>query len=333
MVTMKDIAKAAGVSSATVSRAMKGSGYIGKDMKTKILSIADSLGYVVDANAQSMRTGTTNTIGVIVCDIRNSFFSMVLMEMIQELKESGYTVVLGYSNEDGATELSNLKMMLASRVAGIIFTPVSNENESYIHSLHGNGIPILQLYRRAYEELNSIVVDDERGAYLATSHLIQNGHTDILMLGVDSDISPNRTNGYMTAMNEAHIPIKKNLMLKFQPNEDIKIEVRNVIERCRPTAIVAGTNTFGLDVFAVCHQLGLHVPNDISLVVFDDVPWVQSFDITAIAQPVGGITVTAIHTLINWIKRAGMENAEVVSMKIEPKLISRCSVKNIRKIT
>lgn len=322
---IKDIAREAGVSSAAVSRALRGTGYVSAQTRALILKTAEELGYVADLQAQALRTNTSKTIGVIVSDINNPFFSMVLMEMITELKKQGYSMMLGYSNEDPEAELENLKLMLASRVAGIIMTPVNHANRDFVRRIENSRISLLQLYRQAYSSINSLVVDDEKGAYLATRHLIENGHTDILMLGVESEVSPNRMNGYLSAINEAGLPVQKHLMINSAPNQDVKGVFWESWTKHRFTAVVAGTNTFGLDVYAVCNDKGISVPDELSMVVFDDVPWVSGLNFSAIAQPINGIATTAVSILLSWIND-DTSREDVTNIKIEPKLISRRSV-------
>lgn len=334
MVTIKDVAKKAGVSIATASRAIRNVGYVNEETRARVLATAKNLGYTTDIHAQSLRSRKSNTIGVIVSDIKNYFYSLVLMEIAAELKKLGYMMLLAYSNENHEEESSNLKRLLSSRVDGIIFTPVDNSNKKLVNQIMNHGIPLLQLYRNAYDNIDSVLVDDETGAYLATQHLLDSGHRNILLLGVDSPISPSRSHGYIRAMQEKKVPVDDDLIMSLSPEASAKEVVRKQIHHRKPTAIIAGTNTFGLDVISVCQEENLNIPADISLVVFDDIPWVSFLKMTSIAQPISGISITAVHTLLDRIQKANDTSAvskeyaspSSTSIKIDPILIKRSSV-------
>ncbi len=330
--TIKDVAKHAGVSVATASRAIRNVGYVSEENKSKVSKAVKALNYTPDLNAKTLRSGKSNVIGVVVSDLGNYFYNIVLSKIEQDLKKLGYVMLLCYSNEDTSEELQNLNLMLQSRVDGIIFTPVSNTNDKIIQSIKSHGIPILQLYRNAYPGFDSVVVDDETGAYLATKNLIEKGHRDILLFGVDSSISPSRTNGYKRAFNEASVKVNTDYIIECSIHNDIKELAKEKIRKLNPTAIVAGTNTFGYDIVTACKEEGLIIPDDISFIVFDDVSWVSLNDISVIWQPVNGIASSAVQILIKRIQtseanRENSENESSTNIKIEPSLIQRKSVK------
>ena len=332
MTTIKDVAREANVSIATASRAIRDVGYVSEENKLKVLKAVKALGYTPDLNAKTLRSGKSNVIGVIVSDLGNYFYNIVLSKIEQELKKLGYVMLLCYSNEDANEEAQNLNLMLRSRVDGIIFTPVGTTNKKVIHNIQKQGIPLLQLYRNAYEGFDSVVVDDETGAYLATKHFIINGHTKIMLLGVDSSISPSRSNGYKRAMAEYSLPIDQNLIVECPLHDHIENIVIQKLTTYRPTALVAGTNTFGYDTVMACKEEGLIIPDDLSLIVFDDVSWVSLCDMTVISQPVDGIASSAVQTLAKNINKNvnGDIDTNPINIKIEPKLIPRKSVKVLK---
>lgn len=335
MTTIKDVAREAGVSIATASRAIRNVGYVSEENKNKVFKAVKNLDYTPDLNAKTLRSGKSNVIGVVVSDVDNYFYNIVISKIEQELKKLGYGMLLCYSNEDTGEELHNLNLMLQSRVDGIIFTPVSDKNKKVLQNITKRKIPILQLYRNAYAGFDSVVVDDETGAYLATKHLLEKGHRKIMLFGVESTISPSRTNGYKRAFAEYQLPVDMKMIIECPLNTEVRETAKKKIRSLQPTAIVAGTNTFGYDIVMACKEEGIEIPNDLSFVVFDDVSWVSLCDISVIWQPVNGIAASAVQILTKKIKaqESNHHDSEFeapINIKIEPSLILRNSVKLLK---
>jgi DNA-binding LacI/PurR family transcriptional regulator len=339
MLTVKDVAKAAGVSVATVSRALRNEGYVSEKSRLKVLRTAAEIGYTPDLNAKSLRSGKSNAIGVIVSDLSNNFYSIVLSRLEQELKSLGYVMLLAHSNENSEEEATNINLMLRSRVDGIIFTPVTKDNQGAVDAAMRHRIPLLQLYRNAYPEVDSVVVDDEFGAYLATTYLIEQGHRRILLLGVKSDISPSRTSGYFRAFYEHGLQADTSLAMELPPNADFTSQLHAMFPKGKAapgidiTAIVAGTNGFGYEAVMYFNEVGISIPEDISMVVFDDVSWVSITNMAVIRQPVDSIAFNALQIMMSRINSTksskGPGGIAPIKIKVEPVLKKRKSVKSL----
>ncbi len=327
MATSKDVAKMAGVSVSSVSRAFREDVYINEETKNKIIQAANILGYTPNLMARSLKSQRSRIIGLIISDIENPFYSIITRILESELKRNGYRLLLSYSNENTEQEQDDLNLLSSSRVEGIIFTPASDKNQNLIKSLKKQQIALIQMYRIAYKDTDSVVVDDQKGAYLATKHLIQNGHRNIMLFSVQSPISPDRAKGYREAMKEEQIPIHENLIIHLPFQSDLQRVIMNYIQQHQPTAIVAGTNTIGMDVIKVAKELKLSIPDDISLVMFDDVPWASLLDITTVTQPIEKIGLCACKSVLDRIERS--HSTQPISIVVEPHLISRNSVKNL----
>ncbi|HOJ44940.1 MAG TPA: LacI family DNA-binding transcriptional regulator [Bacilli bacterium] len=315
MVNIKDVAKACNVSSATASRALSGDGYVKKSKREMILKKAEELGYIVDSHAKSLKSGRSNTIGVIVSDIGNYFYNIVLEKLIVEFKNRGYNVLLAYSFENSQYERQNIKSMLSYKVDALIFTPVSNSNADLISIMGKRNIKILQLFRQAYENVDALCVDDEYGAYLATSHLLNHGKKRILLFSVKLDYTPNRSNGYIRALHEANMTVDDSLIRLYPLGHSIETEIEKLLIEIKPDAIIAGTNNFGLDALMALKKLNL----DISTIVFDDLEWFQLLNVTTIAQPIDEIFQK---TVANIMGKIDNPEAEQISqcIKVEPQL-------------
>lgn len=282
MTTIKDVASACGVSTATASRALSGLGYVNKAKRELIRKKAEELGYIVDSHAKSLKSGKSNMIGVIVSDINNYFYNLILEKLIDEFKKLGYNVLLAYSFENSSFERANIKSFLSLNVDALIFTPVSNANADLVQLMQKREVKLLQLFRQAYPTVDAICVDDEHGAYLATKHLLDRGFRDILLLSVKLDFTPNRSNGYRKAFLERGLPVNENLIRLYPLGHSIEPEIQTLIEHTKPDAIIAGTNNFGLDALIALKQLNYHS----EVVVFDDLEYFDLLDITTVAQPI-----------------------------------------------
>ncbi len=245
MATSREVAELAGVSPASVSRAFREDAYISRETRERIFAAAEKLGYTPNLMARSLKSQKSNTIGLVISDIDNPFYSIITRIIEAELKRLGYRLLLSYSNENSEQELEDLSLLASSRVDGIIFTPTNDKNASFIKNLKKQNIALVQMYRTGYKNIDSVVMDDELGAYYATKHLLQNGHTDILLLSVESPISPSRANGYRKAMLEADQIVNEDYVLHLPFQTDLKNIIKNKLNSTKPTAVIAGTNTIG----------------------------------------------------------------------------------------
>jgi LacI family transcriptional regulator len=322
MVTLKDIALACNFSLSTVSRAFN-SGSINQEKKEIILQKAKDLGYIANNNAQILRNGKSNTIGIIVSDIKNYFYTLVLEKLVLGLKEVGYKTLISFSYENNQIEEENIKMLISSKVDAIIFTPVSNKNIECINIAKKQNIPILQLYRTAYKDINSIVIDDSYGSYLATKDFLKQGKKRILLLSVQVEFTPRRSLGYIKAFEELNVPVNDNLIIKMPLGLSCKQKIKETILSIKPDAIIAGTNNFGSDVLSILNAESEKINHPIDLVVFDDMEWLSILKISTIAQPIDEIYKTTLNKILKQLNN----NTVTEEIIIKPKLIKRISIK------
>lgn len=328
MSTSKDVAKLAGVSVSAVSRAFRDDTYISKEKKERIMAAAEKLGYTPNLLARGLKSQRSRLIGILHSDVDNPFLSTMTRVIEQELRRRGYRLIISHSNEDGILEADNLGVFSGNRVDGIIFTPISEKNKQLVQQLHKRGIFMMQMYRTMYAYLDSIVVDDVEGAYLATKHLLARGHRKILLLNVINPFGPDRLQGYLKAYQELGIPVADDYVVSLSYGKDT-IVIAESFERLAPTAVIAGTNPIGKEMYMYAKERGLRVPEDFSLIVFDDVHWTPMLDITAIQQPLEYLSLSACRAIIDRIE-GNIDNADSINLTIRPTLIERKSVKDIR---
>ena len=329
MATIRDIAKLSGVSIASVSRALSGSDEISGEKKDRILAVAKQLGYTPNLLARSLKNNKSNTIGLIISNIDSTFYLTIARVIEEELKKHGYKLLLAYSNDNGEDERKNIELFEGTKVDGIIFTPISYSNKDLIERVKSKNIALVQLFRCMYNEISSVAVDDAKGAFLATSYLLENGHTNILLLNVESPFGANRADGYLAAFAKYKMPVDDRMLVTLPNSEpEAKAMIISSISKLSPTAIVAGVNFSGKTSVTYFKQQNMKIPNDISIVVFDDVEWNYMLDITSISQPVEYIGLSACRLVLDDIVSAKHFNKNV-NMVIEPNIVIRKSVKKL----
>ena len=300
-VTLADIARAAGTSASTASRALSGRGYVSPDARERLLQVAERLGYVPNASARTLKQQTSSVVGVVVSDLGNQFYARLAAGIEQALREAGYQMLLLGDNSQIEEELEAARVFLAMRAAGVIMTPVGADASSL---LVRQGVAVVEVDRRLAElPCDAVLVDNELGAREATQHLLALGHRRIGLLVVDTEWTSDigRQRGYHAAHEAAGVPMDPDLVTLVAPDaEDTEEHVTALLDRC-PTAIFAANNLLAECTWRVLRRRGLRLPHDISLVAFDDLPWMEMVEpgITAVAQPTFAVGRRAAELLLS----------------------------------
>ena len=324
-VTLADIARAAGTSPSTASRALSGRGYVSEDARARLREAADRLGYVPNASARTLKQQTSRVVGVAVSDLGNQFYANLAAGIEQTLREADYQMVLVSDNSDESQELACARTFLAMRAAGVIITPADRAAAGL---LSRNGVDVVELDRRLADvPCDAVVLDNERGAREATELLLGLGHRRIALLVADTDWTSDagRLQGYVAAHDEAGAPVDESLILPIEFHAaDAEDRIAALVEQQRPTAVFAANNTLAEHAWHVLRRLGLELPRDVSLVGFDDVPWMAMVDpgITAVAQPTLEMGRRAAQLLL---RRSADPDCPQTVETLEPTLILRGS--------
>jgi len=324
-VTLADIAREAGTSQSTASRALSGRGYVAADVRERLLAAAERLGYVPDASAQTLKQKTSRIVGVVVSDLENHFYGGLAAGIEQTLREADYRMVLVGDNSESGEEIAAVRAFMAMKTPGVILTPVASDAMTL---LHRRGVPVVEVDRRlANVPCDGVVIDNVRGAREAVEHLLELGHRRIALLVVDTDWTSDagRVQGYRDAHAAARLAVDESLILRF-PFHDPTAEERisGLLERHAPTAIFAANNLLAEQAWRVFRARGLALPSDISLVGFDDVQWtgMVSPGITTVAQPTIELGRRAARLLI---RRIDEPHADPVHELLQPHLVVRGS--------
>ena len=291
--TIREVAKKAGVSPATVSRVISQSGYVSETTRNKVLMTIRELDYRPNIIARSMVTKATHTIGLVVTDITNPFFAQLSRGIEEITWNNGYTLILANTDEDLSREQAIVQALQEKQVDGLILVPASSNNAPHLFELIKQGIPIVLVDREVVGlPVDKVMVDNEEGAYTAVSHLIELGHRRIAILLDNLDITTNieRLVGYRRALKDHHITIEENLIKSCQYTQQSAYEIVKelLLSADRPSALFTTNNFMTMGAIKAIREAGLRVPEDLALVGFDDLEYEQlhSPQLTVVSQPI-----------------------------------------------
>lgn len=287
MPTIRDVAKRAGVATMTVSRVINNSGYVSDATRTKVeLAIAE-LGYVPNMLGPSLRFNQTNTLALVLTDITNPFWTTVARGVEDAAQEKGYNVILCNTDESIQKQNQYLTMLLKRRIDGILFVPADNKAET-VRLIQKQKVAVVVLDRTVTKANVDIVRGDSfGGAYQLAMHLVELGHKHIAILSGPKNISTSveRVAGFRQAMEEAGLThnLENVYWGSFSQTLGCAMAEQALKTTPRPTAFLAVNNFIANGALHSFSQAGLRVPEDVSLVSFDDIP--------AIINPVPFLTV------------------------------------------
>jgi DNA-binding LacI/PurR family transcriptional regulator len=295
-VTIKDIAKALGLSTSTVSRALRDSYEISPETKKLVLEYAEKINYHPNPIALSLKERRTRSIGVIVAEIANSFFSQTINGIESIAYNNGYNVIITQSRESFDREMINLQYLTSRSIDGLIIS-VSTETKdfSYLKELHERGMPIV-FFDRIVDEIDThkVIVDSYKGAYDATTHLINGGHQHIAALANMAflSIAKERLAGYRAALTDNGIAVNEDMIKYCHHGGMILSEVEDAVNELlqlpqKPDAILATSDKLTTGCLRILKAKGINVPGEIGLVGFSNTDLTELLDppLTVIKQP------------------------------------------------
>jgi LacI family transcriptional regulator len=303
-VTLKDLSRVTHYSINTVSRALRGKDDIAPETVEKIRQTAREMGYINNALASSLRSGRTNSIAVILGDISNPHFAIMMKEIENRARQDGYSSFLLNTNENGEQERAAIETALNKNVDGIIICP-SQQDDRNIRYLMQTNIPFVQIGRR-FEKLNAgfVICNDELGGYQATRYLLDKGHRDILMLSGPSYVSSARERqaGYRRAFKEYGLRVQKKLVREVPITSEGCAEVFEGIlkEGIHFTAIFAFSDMLAWDAWTCLQRQGFKIPEDYSLIGFDNIQsrFAIPFQLSTISSYKAKMSTTAVACLL-----------------------------------
>ncbi len=291
--SIKDIARAAGVSHSTVSRALSDSPLINEATRARIHRLAQEMGYSPDAGARSLVRGHTCTVGVVVTTIADPFSAEVVEGIEGTAYSHGYSVILAASQDEPEREIAAVEMLRSKRVDAVIVTS-SRVGALHQERLGAAGVPVILLNSHSQQlapHTLSVRVDDVHGARLATAHLLALDHRRIAHVAGPAGHSPSadRLAGYRTALAEAGVPFDGALVFagtgRPAAGEQALAPLLALAER--PTAVFCYNDMTAIGLLRAARQAGLAVPRELAVIGFDDIPLASyvSPALTTVAQP------------------------------------------------
>jgi len=312
-ITIKDIARALGLSTSTISRALRGSHEISPETKKLVMEYAEQYNYRPNPIALSLKERRSRSIGVVVCEIANNFFSQAINGIESIAYNRGYHVIISQSHESYDREVVNVEHLSSRSVDGLLVS-LSTETDHVEHfkKLHEKGLPIV-FFDRVTDEINThkVVVDNYKGAYDAIQHLINAGYKKIAHLTSSAHLSISRERlvGYRAALTENNIPVNESYIKYCNHGGMIIGEIENAIKELmqlkeKPDAIFCAGDRLTLSCLSSLKALNIKVPADIGLVGFTNSALVELIEpsLTAVKQPAFEMGQVATELLIKLIE-------------------------------
>ncbi len=331
-VTIKDVAKHANVSIATVSRVMNNVESVNMAVRSRVLHSMEELNFRPNRMAQSLKRNTTNTIGVIITNLNNPFFMEITSEIEKVVASAGYSILITAVGDSAKKEYDSLTMMAEKRVDGIIIASSGN-NEDYLSELRDNGIPVVIIDRKSFSHrFDSVYIDKMKAMMLINQYLFLKGHQRIALVTGAKNLSTNfdRYLGYIRSYYNSGIPVDENLVCYGSFSEEYGREaLKNIMEmENRPTAIVSGSVLITEGILKEAAKAGIRIPEDISLISFGDIQMSELIQprLTYIESKQGEIGYRAAQILLNKMKN---EATNIIESVLETEIVEGTSVADI----
>ena len=290
MPTVRDVASLAGVAPITVSRVVNNDGYVSAEIRARVEAAVAELGYIPNRLARGLRSKQTHTLGLVLTDITNPFWTAVARGVEDVAQADGFNVILCNTDESEVKQDQYVRVLLQKQMDGFVIVPACG-NAAPISLIQKQGVPVVVMDRTVPVDVDIVRCDSEAGAYQLTRHLLALGHRHIAVLSGAREVSTatDRVAGYRRALAEAGVSIHEDSILyrEFTQTAGVEMTVAALALNPRPTALFAVNNFIAIGALKALRAAGLDVPGAMSVVGFDDLPSmlvVEPF-LTVAAQP------------------------------------------------
>ena len=332
--TIRDVARRATVSPATVSRVLNGCSHIREETRRRVLEAVRELGYTPDRRARALRKRQTTIIGVITPDISNPFFSLLVRGVEHEAQAQEYSVVIGDSGNSLEGERRAIRALLRERVDGVILTAVAAQSDSFTDLLRGE-IPLVIADRRVPGvEAPAVVVDGVHDGRRLTSYLIGLGYRDIAFVQGPPEVSTSvdRFEGYRRSLDRHGLRLNPDGLERGDYTYEGGYEAaRRLLRRHRPEVLIAANDLMAIGALYALKEAGLSVPEEIGVAGFDNIPlaaWVHP-RLTTIEIPAYEIGREAMRLLLRLLRGERISLSASVKV-LESRLVPGQSCRRIR---
>ncbi|MBA4866678.1 LacI family DNA-binding transcriptional regulator [Streptomyces sp. PSKA54] len=330
MATIVDVAQLAGVSISTVSHVMNGTRPVADRTRERVLKAIAQTGYRRDTLARSLRRSRTDSIGLVVSDAGQPTFADMVRGVEHEAAKAGYTLLLAHSGEDPAQERRSVQALAARRVDGLIVAPAARSTGGETDAVRRSGTPVVILDRLGNGGSGDQVgVDNTKPMRELVEHLLGHGYGSIALAAGDLAVSTmaERHRGYSQALRAAGLEADSELVITGSGlAADTRVSAFNLFtgER-RPEAVACASTETAVGVMEAAAEIGLRIPHDLKLAVFDGFPQSDLFEprITTVVQPAFDIGATAMSLLLRRVNGDNFDEGEVI--RLQPRVIYRTS--------
>jgi len=334
-VTAHDVAKAAGVSTGTVSRVINAHPAVAKDVRQKVLDAIDALGWQPNAVARSMRTASTRTIGCIFSDVRNPLYANIIQGAEQAFAENGYTLMVSSSGGDSSREAKLIQLFASRRADGLILSNADEDDAAIAAALRASNLPTVLVERDLPIEADSVGTDHRGGMRRAVEYLFSLGHERIALItgGRRTRAGRERVGGYLDAYEQAgKTPLPDMLRLESLSSDYAFSETQALLGMTvSPTAIIAGGNLMLAGVLRATQMMNVKIPDDLSIVCSGDTELAElaTPSVTAIRWDLSAVGREAAKILIN--RLAGSIPSKPVRIEVANEIVLRKSCALVRR--
>ncbi|MCA1030935.1 LacI family transcriptional regulator [Bacillus timonensis] len=316
MATIEDVAKLAGLSRTTVSRVINHHPYVSDLKKKRVQEAMKELGYVPNSSAQNLRRQKTGMIAVLIPKVTNPFFSQLIESMEIAAAENNYQLIVCQTRYSAEKELSYLNLLKTKQVDGVILASIQNDWNMIQPFLQYGPIVLCNEYHD-HANIPMVRLDQTYGAYLATTHLIQQGHTKIAYCcgEHDSHIAAYREAGFMKALLENSLSFDETYLFRssvsIEAGKEIFLSIANDVKP--PTAVFTGSDEVAAGIISEAKRHEWSIPEDIAVIGFDNQVITEIIEpsISTIHQPVEKIAMKSIEIMIEKISSKVYESNEV----------------------
>lgn len=308
--TIIDIARELHISKSTVSRALHGHKDIHEETRKIVLAMAEKMDYQPNLLAYGLAKSKSRTIGIIVPEFVNSFFPQVIIGAQEVANPAGYHVIICHSNESLEREIENTKVLMASRVDGILASVTrQTTNLDHFRKFEKAGIPTVYFNRVCGDqEVSKVIVDDREGAFKGVAHLIENGCTRIAHIAGPKNLqmSESRLQGYRDALNHYGLPVDDSLIVYHDLTLENARECARTLfrRRERPDGLFVVNDPAAIQAIVVARQMHIGIPDDLAIVGFSNEPISEFIEpgLTTLAQPLEEMGREAIQLLFDQMR-------------------------------
>lgn len=327
-VTIKDIAEAGGFSITAVSRALRDRDGVSEETRQKIREIASQMGYMPNAAARSLRTKSTQTLGVIIEDITKPYFGKMVKGIDDTAGIFGYNILMCNTNLDPVQELKAVNLLLEKSVDGVIFHP-TQLTEKGIQLLIKSGIPFINVGRRFLDiKTSCVIVDNREGIKTIFNYLVSKGCRNILFINSPtfSSTSHDRMQGYLEALLDNGMAYREEMVRISKSNFETGYQtMKQILEQGLVfDGVLCGRDMIAVGVMSALLEHGLKIPGDVLLTGYDDLDFTPYLKVplTTMHQPVYEIGKQAVEILVNRIESKTKAN-EIDEVILKPRLVIR----------